>query len=85
MDTGTSPCLLQVYNSIAVFNDVSVFGDINLESPSFLSNRSAVEIHLNADPNMSVKPIDIIVELPLHARYQVSKRYHDLKLAELPL
>ncbi|MED6123570.1 hypothetical protein PIB30_050317 [Stylosanthes scabra] len=53
-----------------VFNDVDVFGDTNLELPSFLSNRSAVEIHLSVDPNKLLEPTDIKVELPLHARYQ---------------
>ncbi|KAF1866698.1 hypothetical protein Lal_00018083 [Lupinus albus] len=47
-----------------------VFGDTNLELPSFLSNRSAVEIHLDADPNVLLQPTDINIELPLHARYQ---------------
>lgn len=56
---------------IAVFNDIGVFGDTNLEQPSFLSNRSAVEIHLDADPNILFQPTDINIDLPLHARYQV--------------
>lgn len=60
---------------IAVIRDVAVFGDTNLELPSFLSNRSAVEIHLDVDPNILLEPSDIDVELPLHARYQVSKSY----------
>ncbi|KAG5047903.1 hypothetical protein JHK85_009006 [Glycine max] len=53
-----------------VFSDVAVFGDTNLELPSFLSNRSAVEIHLLVDPNILQEPTDIKMELPLHARYQ---------------
>ncbi|XP_027347557.1 phosphatidylinositol-glycan biosynthesis class X protein [Abrus precatorius] len=53
-----------------VFSDIAVFGDTNLELPSFLSNRSAVEIHLNVDPNILLEPTDINIELPLHARYQ---------------
>lgn len=63
----------QVINTflIAVFSDVAVFGDTNLEQPSFLSNRSAVEIHLVVDPNILQQPADINIELPLHARYQV--------------
>lgn len=55
-----------------VFKDVSVFGDINLELPSFRSNRSIVEIHLEMDLNKSSgKEIvqDFRIELPLHARY----------------
>ena len=67
--------LLQVNKTIffffAVFSDIAVFGDTNLELPSFLSNRSAVEIHLDVDPNIVVEPTDINIELPLHARYQV--------------
>jgi len=54
-----------------VFSDVAVFGDTNLELPSFLSNRSAVEIHLVVDPNILQEPTDVKIELPLHARYQV--------------
>ncbi|KAI9111975.1 hypothetical protein K1719_017665 [Acacia pycnantha] len=53
-----------------VFRDVAVFGDTNLELPSFLSNRSAVEIHLDFDPNIFYQSADINLELPLHARYQ---------------
>lgn len=53
-----------------IFSDVAVFGDTNLELPSFLSNRSAVEIHLLVDPNILQEPTDINMELPLHARYQ---------------
>jgi len=56
---------------IAVFSDIAVFGDTNLELPSFLSNRSAVEIHLPVDPNMLQDPTEIKTRLPLHARYQV--------------
>ncbi|KAG5018123.1 hypothetical protein JHK82_014076 [Glycine max] len=52
------------------FSDIAVFGDTNLELPSFLSNRSAVEIHLLVDPNILQEPTDINMELPLHARYQ---------------
>ncbi|XP_028754637.1 phosphatidylinositol-glycan biosynthesis class X protein-like [Neltuma alba] len=53
-----------------VFHDIAVFGDTNLELPSFMSNRSAVEIHLNVDPNIFYQSADINLELPLHARYQ---------------
>lgn len=54
-----------------MFSIIAVFGDTNLELPSFLSNRSAVEIHLDADPNTLLEPTDISIDLPLHARYQV--------------
>lgn len=62
----------------AVFNDIAVFGDTNLESPSFLSNRSAVEIHMDVDFNnlMEKNEIDIKLDLPLHARYQVIEINH---------
>ncbi|KAI4314507.1 hypothetical protein L6164_027410 [Bauhinia variegata] len=64
------PFELQHLVQRGVFSDVTVFGDTNLELPSFLSNRSAVEIHLDVDPMILMKPIDINIELPLHARYQ---------------
>ena len=57
---------------VAVFHDAAVFGDTNLELPSFLSIRSVVEIHLDFDPSIFSKSADINLELPLHARYQVS-------------
>ncbi|RXH97067.1 hypothetical protein DVH24_035735 [Malus domestica] len=44
---------------------IAVFGDANLELPSFLSNHSAVKIHMDIDTIKS----NINVELPLHARY----------------
>ncbi|XP_074264670.1 uncharacterized protein LOC141587135 isoform X2 [Silene latifolia] len=55
-----------------VFKDAYVFGDTNLELPSFLSNQSVVEIHLDAA--LSTSPAQEIVkefkiEIPLHARY----------------
>ncbi|XP_061336544.1 uncharacterized protein LOC133283666 [Gastrolobium bilobum] len=64
------PFELQRLVQRGVFNDIAVFGDTNLELPSFLSNRSAVEIHLDVDPNILLEPSDIKIELPLHARYQ---------------
>ncbi|CAL5197132.1 unnamed protein product [Lathyrus oleraceus] len=64
------PFELQHLAQRGVFNDIAVFGDTNLELPSFLSNRSAVEIHLDIDPNTLLQPADISIELPLHARYQ---------------
>ena len=60
---------------VAAFKDVSVFGDVNLELPSFRSNRSIVEIHLDMNLNKSSGQ-EIVqefrTELPLHARYPVS-------------
>ncbi|ESW07986.1 hypothetical protein PHAVU_009G009200 [Phaseolus vulgaris] len=64
------PFELQHLVQRGVFSDVAVFGDTNLELPSFLSNRSAVEIHLVVDPNILQEPTDVKIELPLHARYQ---------------
>nr|AFK45028.1 unknown [Lotus japonicus] len=65
------PFELQRLVQRGVFNDIAVFGDTNLELPSFLSNRSAVEIHLDVDPNILLEPSNINIELPLHARYQI--------------
>lgn len=74
--SGISPYFLKsVTLLIAVFSDIAVFGDTNLELPSFLSNCSAVEIHLDVDPNILLEPIDVNIELPLHARYQVRLLY----------
>ncbi|KAK2408053.1 phosphatidylinositol-glycan biosynthesis class X protein [Trifolium repens] len=64
------PFELQHLAQRGVFNDIAVFGDTNLELPSFLSNRSAVEIHLDVDPNTLSQPTDFSIEFPLHARYQ---------------
>lgn len=70
--------------NIAVFTEVAVFGDANLELPSFLSNRSAVEIHMDVGLNIFSKQEnewEINIGLPVHARYTVreteyiSKRY----------
>ncbi|KAL2899808.1 Phosphatidylinositol-glycan biosynthesis class X protein [Bienertia sinuspersici] len=55
-----------------VFKDAFVFGDTNLELPSFLSNQSIVEIHLDAALNNSAGkeiPLELTMEIPLHARY----------------
>lgn len=59
----------------AVFKDASVFGDTNLELPSFLSNQSIVEVHLDAALNNSAGKeivLEFKIEIPLHARYPVS-------------
>lgn len=64
-----------VFFSVSVFTDVAVFGDKNLELPSFRSNRTVVEIHMNiASKMLSSHEDDLVVnlEVPLHARYPVS-------------
>ncbi|KAE8055662.1 hypothetical protein FH972_012488 [Carpinus fangiana] len=69
------PFELQHLLQHGVLNDVAVFGDTNLELPSFLSNRSAVEVHMDVGPNLMLRHkngLDINIELPLHARYPVS-------------
>ncbi|XP_044466949.1 phosphatidylinositol-glycan biosynthesis class X protein isoform X2 [Mangifera indica] len=54
-----------------VFTDIAVSGDTNLELPSFRSNQSAVEIHMNVGTNIfHEKALEIKLQLPLHARYQ---------------
>uniref|UniRef100_A0ACD5VRL3 Uncharacterized protein n=1 Tax=Avena sativa TaxID=4498 RepID=A0ACD5VRL3_AVESA len=62
------PFELQHFVERKVFLDVAVFGDTNLELPSALSNRSAVEIHFDLKPSISMDH-NLVVELPLHARY----------------
>ncbi|KAF3485137.1 hypothetical protein F2Q69_00055471 [Brassica cretica] len=59
------PFELQSLQQRRAFRDVSVFGDTDLEQPSFRSNRSVVEIHVEINGNG-----EISVKLPLHARYQ---------------
>ncbi|CAG7873106.1 unnamed protein product [Brassica rapa] len=59
------PFELQSLQQRRAFSDVSVFGDTDLEQPSFRSNRSVVEIHVEINGNG-----EISVKLPLHARYQ---------------
>ncbi|CAK7356086.1 unnamed protein product [Dovyalis caffra] len=64
------PFELQQLLERGVFADVAVFGDTNLELPSVLSNRSAVEIHMNVGPTSLLRQkLEISVDLPLHARY----------------
>ncbi|CAN4076274.1 unnamed protein product [Withania somnifera] len=56
-----------------VFTDAAVFGDTNLELPSFLSNRSLVDVHPEVGTNLTSQQkdeLEIHTELPLHARYQ---------------
>nr|CAB3462510.1 unnamed protein product [Digitaria exilis] len=62
------PFELQHFVERKVFLDVAVFGDTNLELPSALSNRSAVEIHFDLRPSTSSN-FNIVIDLPLHARY----------------
>ncbi|CAN6875527.1 unnamed protein product [Brassica oleracea] len=59
------PFELQSLQQRRAFRDVSVFGDTDLEQPSFRSNRSVVEIHVEINGNGETS-----VKLPLHARYQ---------------
>ncbi|RCV19323.1 hypothetical protein SETIT_3G375000v2 [Setaria italica] len=62
------PFELQHFVERKVFLDVAVFGDTNLELPSALSNRSAVEIHFDLRPS-TLTNCNIVIDLPLHARY----------------
>ena len=69
---------------VAVFTKVAVFGDTNLELPSFRSNRSVVEVHMDAGSNIlsdQNNGLEMNIQLPLHARYQVS----DERIPILPL
>lgn len=62
----------------AVYGNIAVFGDTNLELPSFLSNRSAVEVHMDVGHDLLLGPSKestINLELPLHARYPVSEEH----------
>ncbi|KAJ6327114.1 hypothetical protein OIU78_014072 [Salix suchowensis] len=70
------PFELQHLLKRGVFTDVAVFGDTNLELPSVLSNRSAVEIHINVAPTSLLghkNELEISADLPLHVRYPVSE------------
>ncbi|KAL8150528.1 hypothetical protein V2J09_020336, partial [Rumex salicifolius] len=56
-----------------VFKDAAVFGDTNLELPSFMSNRSVVEIHMHTPTEFSTlqkNAFELKIEIPVHARYQ---------------
>ncbi|KAM1677419.1 hypothetical protein ACFX13_038332 [Malus domestica] len=69
---------------------IAVFGDANLELPSFLSNHSAVEIHMDIGHNFLLrydKECNINVELPLHARYPPldESGYREVKFGMLDL
>ncbi|KAI4387248.1 hypothetical protein MLD38_005093 [Melastoma candidum] len=66
------PFELQHLQELGVYGDVAVFGDTNLELPSFLSNRSAVEIHMDLHFKKASKlkgGLEINIVVPLHARY----------------
>ncbi|KAG7536148.1 Glycosylphosphatidylinositol-mannosyltransferase I PIG-X/PBN1 [Arabidopsis suecica] len=65
----SDPFELQSLQQRRVFSDVSVFGDTNLELPSFRSNRSVVEIHVEIS-SRDYENGGISLKLPLHARYQ---------------
>ena len=82
-------CFSTLVSLVAVFSNAAVFGDTNLELPSFRSNRSLVEVHVRIDPGMfsgDHKQLEINIELPLHARYQVcnSGRYHLMETVDFP-
>ncbi|XP_051119569.1 uncharacterized protein LOC127243533 isoform X2 [Andrographis paniculata] len=62
------PFELQHLIQRGVFADAAVFGDTNLELPSFRSNQSVVEIHMNIASKES--QLGLNLEVPLHARYQ---------------
>ncbi|KAL6847048.1 hypothetical protein ACP4OV_022901 [Aristida adscensionis] len=64
------PFELQHFVERKVFLDVAVFGDTNLELPSALSNRSAVEIHFDLRSSTETN-CNLVINLPLHARYPV--------------
>uniref|UniRef100_A0A1J3GXE2 Phosphatidylinositol-glycan biosynthesis class X protein n=1 Tax=Noccaea caerulescens TaxID=107243 RepID=A0A1J3GXE2_NOCCA len=63
------PFELQSLQQRRAFRDVSVFGDTNLELPSFRSNRSVVEIHVEIS-SRDYENGEISLKIPLHARYQ---------------
>ncbi|XP_039058004.1 uncharacterized protein LOC120201469 [Hibiscus syriacus] len=53
--------------------EIAVFGDTKLELPSFRSNRSVVEVHIDVASDilfMQNNGMEINILLPLHARYQ---------------
>ncbi|XWS38778.1 hypothetical protein CRYUN_Cryun19dG0159600 [Craigia yunnanensis] len=67
------PFELQHLHQRKVFTYVAVFGDTNLELPSFRSNRSVVEVHMDAGSNILSEQnngLEMNIQLPLHARYQ---------------
>lgn len=70
------PFELQHLVQHGVFTRAAVFGDTNLELPSFQSNRSVVEIHIDVSSKVFCKnknELEVDLEVPLHARYQVRR------------
>ncbi|KAL2518329.1 hypothetical protein Adt_14576 [Abeliophyllum distichum] len=66
------PFQLQHLVQRGVFSDAAVLGDTNLELPSFRSNRSVVELHMDMGSNTSSgckDELEVNLGLPLHARY----------------
>lgn len=67
------PFELQHLVQRGVFTGAAVFGDTNLELPSFQSNRSVVEIHMDVASKVFSRnnnQFEVDLEVPLHARYQ---------------
>ncbi|XP_073128910.1 uncharacterized protein [Henckelia pumila] len=67
------PFELQHLVQRGVFTGAAVFGDTNLELPSFQSNRSVVEIHMDVASKVfsrNSNEFEVDLEVPLHARYQ---------------
>ncbi|XP_073311717.1 uncharacterized protein [Primulina huaijiensis] len=67
------PFELQHLVQRGVFTGAAVFGDTNLELPSFQSNRSVVEIHIDVASKVfsrNKNELEVDLEVPLHARYQ---------------
>ncbi|XP_030466344.2 uncharacterized protein LOC115685405 [Syzygium oleosum] len=67
------PFELQHVRDRGGYGEVAVFGDTNLELPSFLSNRTLVEVHMFFSPRTRLEQkngLEIKVEVPVHARYQ---------------
>ncbi|KAL2545420.1 phosphatidylinositol-glycan biosynthesis class X protein [Forsythia ovata] len=68
------PFQLQHLVQRGVFSNAAVLGDTNLELPSFRSNRSVVELHMDMGSNVSSgckDELEVNLGLPLHARYAV--------------
>ncbi|KAI4387256.1 hypothetical protein MLD38_005102 [Melastoma candidum] len=66
------PFELQHLQELGVYGDIVVFCDTNLELLSFLSNRSAIEIHMDLHFKKASKlkgGLEINIVVPLHARY----------------
>ncbi|CAM8886200.1 unnamed protein product [Rhodiola kirilowii] len=70
LGVSADPFELQHLRQRGVFKEAYVFGDTNLELPSFLSNRSLVEVHMDVDFSRLSNEVELKLELPLHGRYQ---------------